>query len=272
MLNWIIDLSLRHRFLVIVGVAALAVVGVFSMLSLDTDAFPDTPPVQVQINTVAPSLGPEECEQRITFPIEQAISGLRGLSNLRSVSKFGLSQVVVTFEDGTDIYFARQLVNERLATIELAEGVGRPKMGPVATGLGEVFHYVVTGKGNDVTDLRTIQDWYIRPKMRTVKGTAEINSWGGYEKQYQVRIDPNRLIKHALTFDEVIRAVQENNRNVGAGTIREGTRSVLVQGLGRTNNAQQIKNIVIKSKDGVPIRVADVAEVGIGSEIRRGAV
>jgi heavy metal efflux system protein len=272
MLNWIIDLSLRHRFLVIVGVAALAVVGFFSMRSLDIDAFPDTTPVQVQINTVAPSLGPEECEQRITFPIEQAISGLRGLSNLRSVSKFGLSQVVVTFEDGTDIYFARQLVNERLATIELAEGVGRPKMGPVATGLGEVFHYVVTGKGNDVTDLRTIQDWYIRPKMRTVKGTAEINSWGGYEKQYQVRIDPNRLIKHALTFDEVIRAVQENNRNVGAGTIREGTRSVLVQGLGRTTNAQQIKNIVIKSKDGVPIRVADVAEVVIGSEIRRGAV
>jgi cobalt-zinc-cadmium resistance protein CzcA len=272
MLNWIIDLSLRHRFLVIVGVVALAAVGVFSMRYLAIDAFPDTTPVQVQINTVAPALGPEECEQRLTFPIEQAIGGLPGLSNMRSVSKFGLSQVVVTFEDGTDIYFARQLVNERLSTVELTEGVGRPKMGPVATGLGEVFHYVVTGKGNDVTELRTIHDWFIRPKMRTVKGAAEINSWGGYEKQYQIRIDPNLLIKHSLTFDEVIRAVQENNRNVGAGNIREGTRSVLVQGLGRTVNAGQIRNIVIKSKDGVPIRVADIGDVVIGSEIRRGAV
>ena len=272
MLNWIIDLSLRHRFLVIVGVVALAAVGVFSMHYLAIDAFPDTTPVQVQINTVAPALGPEECEQRLTFPIEQAIGGLPGLSNMRSVSKFGLSQVVVTFEDGTDIYFARQLVNERLSTVELTEGVGRPKMGPVATGLGEVFHYVVTGKGNDVTELRTIHDWFIRPKMRTVKGAAEINSWGGHEKQYQIRIDPNLLIKHSLTFDELIRAVQENNRNVGAGNIREGTRSVLDQGLGRTVNAGQIRNIVIKSKDGVPIRVADIGDVVIGSEIRRGAV
>jgi len=272
MLNWIIDRSLRHRFFVIVGVVALAAIGGVSMRYLDIDAFPDTTPVQVQINTVAPALGPEDCEQRITFPIEQAIGGLRGLANMRSVSKFGLSQVVVTFEDGTDIYFARQLINERLATVELAEGVGRPKMGPVATGLGEVFHYVVTGKANDVTEQRTIHDWYIRPKMRTVRGTAEINSWGGYEKQYQVRVDPNLLIKHGLTFDEVIRAIQENNRNVGAGNVREGTRSVLVQGLGRTANTEQIKNIVIKAKAGVPIRVADIAEVMVGSEIRRGAV
>ena len=145
-------------------------------------------------------------------------------------------------------------------------------MGPVSTGLGEVFHYVVTGAGNDITELRTIHDWIIRPKMRTVKGAAEINSWGGYEKQYQVRIDPNLLIKHGLTFDEVVRAVQENNRNVGAGTVREGTQSVLVQGLGRTTNIEQIKGIVVTAKGGVPIRVGDVAEVVIGSEIRRGAV
>src|SRR5690242_7929438 len=231
MLNWIIDYSLQHRLLVIAAALALAAVGVLSLRYLDIDAFPDTTPVQVQINTVAPALGPEEVEQRITFPIEQSIGGLPGLENMRSVSKFGFSQVIVTFEDGTDIYFARQLINERLATVELAAGIGRPKMGPVATGLGEVFHYVVTGKGNDVTDLRTIHDWVIRPKMRTVKGVAEINSWGGYEKQYQVRIDPNLLIKHGLTFDEVVTAVKENNQNVGAGNIREGTRSVLVQGL-----------------------------------------
>src|SRR5215468_5095277 len=161
MLNWVIDLSLRHRFAVVLIVVAAAALGAVSMRYLSIDAFPDTTPVQVQINTVAPALGPEDCEQRITFPIEQAIGGLPGLSNMRSVSKFGLSQVVVTFEDGTDIYFARQLINERLATIELAEGIGRPKMGPVATGLGEVLHYVVTGAGNDVTDLRTIHDWVI---------------------------------------------------------------------------------------------------------------
>jgi heavy metal efflux system protein len=271
-LNWIIDYSLRHRLFVIAAVVALAAIGGVSLRYLDIDAFPDTTPVQVQINTVSPALGPEEVEQGITFPIEQAIGGLPGLENMRSVSKFGFSQVVVTFNDGTDIYFARQLINERLGSVELASGVGRPKMGPVSTGLGEVFHYVVTGAGNDVTELRTIHDWIIKPKMRTVKGAAEINSWGGYEKQYQVRIDPNLLIKYGLTFDQVVRAAEENNRNVGAGTVREGTQSVLVQGLGRTVNIDQIKGIVITAKDGVPIRIGDVGEVTIGSEIRRGAV
>ena len=272
MLNWIIDYSLRHRLLVIVAVLGLATVGGVSLRYLDIDAFPDTTPVQVQINTVAPSLGPEEVEQRITFPIEQAIGGLPGLEGMRSVSKFGFSQVVVTFKDGTDIYFARQLVNERLSTVDLSSEIERPKMGPVATGLGEVLHYVVTGAGNDVTELRTIHDWIIKPKMRTVRGVAEINSWGGYEKQYQVRIDPNLLIKYGLTFDEVVQAVEKNNRNVGAGNIREGTRSVLVQGLGRTTNTEQIKAIVVAAKHGVPICVSDVADVTIGSEIRRGAV
>ena len=247
-------------------------VGGLSLRYLDIDAFPDTTPVQVQINTVAPALGPEEVEQRITFPIEQAIGNLPALENMRSVSKFGFSQVTVTFKDGTDIYFARQLVNERLGTVELSTGIGRPKMGPVATGLGEVFHYIVTGKGNDITELRTIHDWVIKPKMRTVQGTAEINSWGGYEKQYQVRINPNLLIKHGLTFDQVIRAVEENNRNAGGGRIREGSQALLVQGLGRTVTIDQIKGIVVDAKDGVPIRVSDVAEVTIGSEIRRGAV
>src|SRR3954454_575873 len=272
MLNWIIDFSLRHRLIVILAVAGLAALGVLSLTKLDIDAFPDTTPVQVQINTVAPSLGPEEVEQRITFPIEQAIGGLPGLDGMRSVSKFGFSQVVVTFNDKTDIYFARQLVNERLSTVELSSEIERPKMGPVSTGLGEVLHYVVTGAGDDVTELRTIHDWVIKPKMRTVKGVAEINSWGGYEKQYQVRINPDLLIKYGLTFDEVVHAVEENNRNVGAGNIREGTRSMLVQGLGRTTNAEQVKGIVITSRHGVPIRVSDVAEVAIGSEIRRGAV
>jgi cobalt-zinc-cadmium resistance protein CzcA len=272
MLNWIIEFSLKNRFLVILGVLAVAAFGLISMRNLDIDAFPDTTPVQVQINTVVPSLGPEEVEQQVTFPIEQVLSGLPRLQSLRSVSKFGLSQVVVTFKEGTDIYFARQVVNERLGGAQLPLGIERPKMGPVSTGLGEVFHYVVTGKGDDATELRTIHDWVIRPKLRTVKGAAEINSWGGYEKQYQVHIDPARLIKHGLTFDEVVEAVEKNNRNVGGGNIRQNSQMLLVHGIGRMVNVEQIQNIVVKAHDGVPVRVMDVADVQIGHEVRRGAV
>ncbi|REJ65707.1 MAG: AcrB/AcrD/AcrF family protein [Planctomycetota bacterium] len=284
MLNWIIDFSLRNRALVLIVVAAVIATGAWSLQYIDIDAFPDTTPVMVQINTTAPSLSPEEVERQITFPIEQVISGLPGLEKLRSISKFGLSQVVVVFEDGTDIYFARQLINERLTTVELPAGIERPKMGPVSTGLGEVFHYIVRLDGVDIsslpkerqeeklTELRTIHDWVIKPQLRTVSGTAEVNSWGGYEKQFQVRIDPDRLVKHGLTFDEVVEAVEENNRNVGGGNITQNSQMLLVHGIGRTTNIDEIENIVIKAKDGVPIRVRDVADVQIGHEIRRGAV
>jgi cobalt-zinc-cadmium resistance protein CzcA len=272
MLNWIIDFSLRHRWLVIAGTLALAAAGALSLRFLDIDAFPDTTPVQVQVNTVAPALGPEQVEQQITIPIEQVLGGLPSLENMRSVSKFGFSQVVVTFQDGTDIWFARNQVNERIAGVELAAGIDRPMMGPVSTGLGEVLHYVVTGADNDITQLRTVHDWVIKPKLRTVPGVAEVNTWGGYEKQYQVRIDPNLLIKFGLTFDQVVQAVEDSNRNVGGGSVLDGNRSAIVQGLGRTNSAEEIKAIVVTAKDGVPIRVGDVADVTIGAEIRRGAV
>jgi len=284
MLNWIIDFSLRNRALVVVAVLGVVLAGAWSLQFIDIDAFPDTTPVMVQVNTTAPSLAPEEVERQITFPIEQVISGLPRLEHLRSISKFGLSQVVVVFEDGTDIYFARQLINERLTTVELPAGIERPKMGPVSTGLGEVFHYVVRLKNVDIaalpkerqieklTELRTIHDWVIKPQLRTVAGTAEVNSWGGYEKQYQVRIDPDRVIKHGLTFDEVVEAINANNRNVGGGNITQNSQMWLVHGIGRTVNIEQIENIVIKSIDGVPIRIHDVADVEIGHEIRRGAV
>ncbi len=271
-LNRIIDFSLHNRVLVILGVLAAAAAGAYSLQHLDIDAFPDTTPIQVQINTTAPALSPEEVERQITFPIEQAISGLTGLQELRSISKFGLSQVVVIFEDGVDIYFARQLINERLGSVEVPDGIARPQMGPVATGLGEVFHYLVTGQVTDVTELRTIHDWVIKPPMRTVPGTAEINSWGGYVKQYQVRLDPDRLIKHGVTFDEAVQALQNNNFNVGGGNISQPSGMLLVQGLGRTTTIDQVRQIVVTAKDGVPIRVADVGEVIIGHEIRRGAV
>lgn len=272
MLNWIIDVSLRNRLLVVLLALGATAVGVVSLRHLDIDAFPDTTPVQVQINTIAPALSPEEIEQQITFPIEQVLSGVPRVKELRSVSKFGFSQVVLNFEDGTDIYFARQLVNERLTTVELPTGIERPKMGPVATGLGEVFHYVVASQGNDLTEIRTIHDWIIKPKLRTVKGTAEVNSWGGYEKQYQVRLNPEKLDSHKLTFDEVVLALQKNNRNAGGGNIRYRNQMLLVQGLGRTVTTDEILGIVIAAKDGVPIKIGDVAEVQIGHEIRRGAV
>jgi heavy metal efflux system protein len=284
MLNWMIAFSLRHRFLVVGASLALAVVGALSLAHLDIDAFPDTTPVQIQVNTVAPALAPEEVERQITFPVEQAISGLPGLEMVRSISKFGLSQVVVTFKDGTDIYFARQVVNERLGTVGLPEGIARPMMGPVSTGLGEVFHYVLTYEGYDfsrmpqeerikkITELRTIHDWVVKPQLRSIPGVAEVNSWGGYEKQYQVRIDPDGLVKYGLTLDQVMEAVKDNNRNVGGGSIAVGARMLLVHGQGRTVNIDQIKNIVVTAKDGVPIHIGDVANVQIGHEIRLGAV
>jgi cobalt-zinc-cadmium resistance protein CzcA len=272
MLNWIISWSLRHRLLVLGLTAAVMAAGILAIRRLDIDAFPDTTPVQVQINTVAPALGPEQIEQLITFPVEQAISGLPSLENVRSISKFGLSQVVVTFHDGTDIYFARRLVGERLTTVRLPPGIPPPEMGPVATGLGEVFHYVVTSEGGDLTEARTVQDWVIKPALRTIPGVAEVNSWGGFEKQYQVRIDPTRLVKHSLTFDEVVEAIEANNVTAGGGSIAAGGSMLLVQGIGAITNMEQLGQIVIAAKDGVPIRVRDIGAVEIGSEIRRGAV
>ncbi len=272
MLNAIIDFSLKYRWLVILGAFASAVAGAVSLRFLDIDAFPDTTPVQVQINTVAPSLGPEEVEQQITYPVEQALSGLPKIAQMRSISKFGFSQVVVIFEDGTNIYFARQLITERLTTVQLPQGLDRPKMGPVSTGLGEVFHYVVTGKGDDVTQLRTIHDWIVRPQMRRVQGVAEVNSWGGFERQYQVRIDPAKVAKYGLTFDIVTGAIRENNQNVGGGVIDRGSGTLLVHGVGRTTTLEQIRSIQIAVKDGVPMLLGDVADVRIGHEVRRGAV
>ncbi len=272
MLNWIINWSLRRRLLVLGVMLGFVVGGVIAVSHLNIDAFPDTTPIQVQINTVAPALGPEEVERQITIPVEQSISGLPGLANVRSISKFGLSQVVVTFEDDIDIYFARRLIGERLATVELPGGIALPEMGPVATGLGEVFHYIIWSNTRDLTELRTIQDWTIKPVLRAVPGVAEINSWGGHEKQYQVRVDPNRLIKYGLSYDEVMEALETNNLNAGGGSIAAGGAMQLVQGLGRVSTIDQIGDIVIKAVDGVPVHVHDVAEIKIGSEIRRGAV
>jgi len=272
MLAKIIAWSLNHRWMVLSISLVVCIAGGWALTQLNVDAFPDTTPVQVQINTVAPALVPEEIERQISFPVELAMGGMPGIDSLRSISQFGLSQVVVTFRDGTDIYFARQLINERLSTVELPAGIDRPEMGPVSTGLGEVFHYLVVPETDDLTEARTLQDWTIKPALRPVPGTAEVNSWGGLKKQFQVRVRPYDLIKYDLTFQHVIAAIPANNLNVGGGNMPQGGDTVLVHGVGRTIDTDQIKDIVLASKDGVPIRVRDVADVIIAHEIRRGLV
>ncbi|MFG0245289.1 MAG: efflux RND transporter permease subunit [Phycisphaerales bacterium JB052] len=275
MLNWIIGWSLRNRLIVLLGTLGFIIWGGYSMWNLPIDAFPDTTPVQVQINTVAPSLTPEEVEQQVTIPVENGISGLPGLIDVRSISRFGLSQLTITFEDGTDIYFARQVVSERLNSAELPEGISRPQMGPVATGLGEVFHYIVTGKGENpanLTELTTLHEWVIEPQLRQVPGVAEINTWGGRRKQYEVVVDPTRLIEYGLTLDDVAEALQKNNKSVGGGQITRGGESTLVHGVALTTTIEQIADIVIGAEDGTPIYVRDIASVREGYEIRRGAV
>jgi cobalt-zinc-cadmium resistance protein CzcA len=274
MLNWLIHFSLKNRLLVGVLAATLSVVGAWTLSVLPIDAFPDTTPVQVQINTTAPALNPQEIEAQITLPVELAVSGLPGLQNVRSLSKFGLSQVVATFDDTVDIYRARQLMTERLQTVELPEGLERPQLGPIATGLGEVFHYVVrsTDTNRTPTELRVLQDWVVKPELRKVPGVAEVNTWGGFEKQYHVVVETDRLIKYRLTFEDLVEALQANNQNVGGGQIVRGGESLLVHGVGLTTNIVEIGNIVITSHEGTPVRVRDVATVREDHEIRRGAV
>ena len=275
MLERLVDFALRNRLLVLLLGLALLGGGVFTATRTPVDAFPDTTPVQVQINTVAPALNPEEIEQQLTLPVELSIGGLPGLANVRSISKFGLSQVVATFDDETRIIDARQYVSERLATVELPEGIERPQLGPISTGLGEIFHYVLRSDdpGRTLEELRTLHDWVVKPELRKVPGVAEVNSWGGYEKQYHVVVAPEALLKYDLTLGDVFEALEKNNQNVGGGVLTSGGQSQLVHGLGRVASIAQIENIVLSAIDGAPTRIRDVAqEVKVDHEIRRGAV
>ncbi|MBI2898557.1 MAG: efflux RND transporter permease subunit [Planctomycetes bacterium] len=272
MLNAIIDFSLRHRRLVLAAALLLALTGAVSVARLPIDAFPDVTDVMVQINTVAPALGPEEVEQQITARIEQAMGGLPNLQLVRSMSKFGLSQVTVVFQEGTDVHFARAQVLERLQSVELPAGIERPKMGPIATGLGEIYHYVVTAPNGDLTDARVTHDWAVRPRLLAVPGVAEVNSWGGHEKQFQIVVDPARLAKHGLTMEDVLRTLERSNANVGGGTVESSGEIQLVHGLGVVSTTAEIGGIAIEARDGRAIRVRDVADVVEGRAPRRGVV
>ena len=281
MFERIIRFSIEQRWLILLAVFGMAALGVFSYQKLPIDAVPDITNVQVQINTHAPGYSPLETEQRVTYPIETVMAGLPNLVQTRSLSRYGLSQVTVIFKDGTDIYFARQLVNERIqdARDKLPAGIS-PAMGPISTGLGEIYLWTVEVKegarkpdGSPYTpiDLREIQDWIIKPQLRNVPGVTEINSIGGYAKEYQVAPLPERLAAYGMTLQEIVTALERNNGNVGAGYIEKRGEQYLVRAPGQVKTEEDIRNVIVGTAQGQPIRIRDVAEVGIGRELRTGA-
>ncbi len=281
MLEKIIRFAIAHRWLMLILTLALVAIGVWSFTKLSIDATPDITNVQVQINTEAPGYSPLEAEQRVTYPIETALAGLPNLDYTRSLSRYGLSQVTVVFEDGTDIFFARQQVSERLQQVksQLPESL-EPEMGPIATGMGEIFMYTVDadpkarkpdGSPYTATDLRTLQDWVIRPQLRNVPGVTEVNTIGGFDRQIHVTPDPARMVALDFTLHDIVQALQANNQNVGAGYIERIGQQFLVRVPGQVDDLDAIRNIVLDRRDGLPIRVRDVATVGEGRELRTGA-
>ena len=281
MFERLIQFAIEQRIIVLLAVLLMAGVGIASYQKLPIDAVPDITNVQVQINSAAAGFSPLETEQRITFPIETAMAGLPGLQQTRSLSRSGLSQVTVIFKDGTDLFFARQLVNERLqvAREQLPDGI-ESMMGPISTGLGEIFLWTVEAKDGarkedgsayTPTDLRVIQDWIIKPQLRNVPGVAEINTIGGFAKEYQIAPDPKRLAAYNLTLNDLVTALERNNANVGAGYIERSGEQLLIRAPGQLASIEDIANIVITSSDGTPIRVRNVAQVEIGRELRTGA-
>ncbi|KPB79618.1 Cation efflux family protein [Pseudomonas syringae pv. maculicola] len=281
MFERLIQFAIEQRIVVMLAVLLMAGLGIASYQKLPIDAVPDITNVQVQINTSAPGFSPLETEQRITFAIETNMAGLPGLQQTRSLSRSGLSQVTVIFEDGTDLFFARQLVGERLqiAKDQLPEGVDA-MMGPISTGLGEIFLWTVEAREGALkedgtpytpTDLRVIQDWIIKPQLRNVPGVAEINTIGGFARQYQIAPDPKKLAAYKLTLNDLVAALERNNANVGAGYIERGGEQLLIRAPGQLGTVDDIANIVIANVQGTPIRISSVAEVGIGKEMRSGA-
>lgn len=281
MFERLIQFAIEQRIIVLLAVLLMAGVGIASYQKLPIDAVPDITNVQVQINSSAAGFSPLETEQRITFPIETAMAGLPGMQQTRSLSRSGLSQVTVIFKDGTDLFFARQLVNERLqvARDQLPVGIDT-QMGPISTGLGEIFLWTVEaqegalkddGTAYTPTDLRVIQDWIIKPQLRNVPGVAEINTIGGFAKEYQIAPDPKRLAAYKLTLGDLVTALERNNANVGAGYIERSGEQLLIRAPGQVASIEDIANIVITTAGGTPIRVSNVAEVEIGRELRTGA-
>ncbi|GAB2190038.1 efflux RND transporter permease subunit [Sessilibacter sp. MAH2] len=281
MIDSILRLAMERRLLILCFIFIIVGVGIWSYQKLPIDAVPDITNVQVQINTAAPGYSPLESEQRITYPVETALAGLPNLSYTRSLSRYGLSQVTVVFEEGTNIYFARNLINARLGAIKSVLPPGlEPEMGPISTGLGEIFMYTVQAKADvrmangepyTATALREIQDWIIKPQLAQVKGVIEVNSIGGYNKQYHVMPDPAKLLVYQVSVEDVVLALQANNDNRGAGYIERNGQQLLVRSPGQLGTVDDIGNVIITEHDSVPIKVKDVADIGIGKELRTGA-
>ena len=281
MFESLIRFSIAQRMLILLLAVGVAIAGIYSYQRLPIDAVPDITNVQVQINTMAPGYSPLEAEQRVTYPLETVMAGLPNLQQTRSLSRYGLSQVTVIFKEDTDIFFARQLVNERItqARDKLPAGL-TPEMGPIATGLGEIYLWTVEASTDarkadgtiyTDTDLREIQDWVIKPQLRNVPGVTEINSIGGYVKEYQIAPDPERLASLGVSLADLVSAIDSNNHNKGAGYIEKRGEQYLVRAPGQLRNVEDIRDVIIKNSAGVPVRVRDVAEVGIGQELRTGA-
>ena len=281
MIDSILRLAIERRYLFLSLIFVVIGIGVWSYQKLPIDAVPDITNVQVQINTAAPGYSPLEAEQRITYPVETALYGLPKLAYTRSLSRYGLSQVTVVFEEGTDIYAARNLIDNRLGAIQsvLPPGI-EPEMGPISTGLGEIFMYTVqaspdatmaNGQPYDATALREIQDWIIKPQLAQVKGVIEVNSIGGFNKQYHVTPDPKKLLYYRISVEELVNALQANNDNRGAGYIERNGQQLLVRSPGQLATVEDIGNVIITEHDSVPIKIQDVADIGIGKELRSGA-
>jgi cobalt-zinc-cadmium resistance protein CzcA len=274
-LEKIIDIALRRRALVLTLSVLVAGLGIYNFQNLLIDAVPDITNVQVQIGTEAPGYSPLEVEKRITFPVETAMAGLPHLDYTRSISRYGLSQVTAVFEDGTDIYLARQLVSERLAQVRsrLPEGI-EPEPGPIATGLGEIFMYTVSsapGAAHEPMYLREVQDWIIRPQLRQTPGVVEVNTVGGHTRQFVVAPEPEKLLAYELSLEQLAEALEANNDNVGAGYIERSGTQLLVRSPGQARGREDLADIVVAQRGGAPVRVSDIASVIIGSELRNGA-
>ncbi|HBA83764.1 MAG TPA: CusA/CzcA family heavy metal efflux RND transporter [Verrucomicrobia bacterium] len=273
MFDKLIRFVLHQRLLVILGTVILAGAGIFAWKTLPVDAFPDVTNVQVMILTEAPGLAPLDVEQQITTPIELAMQGLPGVTQVRSLSKAALSQVIIVLEDGVDIYFARQLLFQRLQTAkEQLPAWAEPEMGPISTGLGEIYQYTLESETHTPMELRTLQDWYIAPQLRAIPGINEVNSFGGFVKQYHVLVDQNRLLKYGITLSDVLEAIERNNANAGGNFLVRGWEQAYVRSLGLIQGIEDIENIVLEARDGAPVFLHDVAAVKLGPETRQGAV
>ncbi len=273
MIEWLIRSSLEQRVIVLLAAAGLSVGGLFAFRSVPIDAFPDVTPVQVQVITRAPSLAPPEIERLVTFPLEIELTNLPGKTELRSVSRFGISVITVVFEDAVDIYFARQLVLERLVHVrsQLPPGAN-PVLGPVSTGLSEVFMYLVEGPSQNLQELRTLHDWVIRPMLRAVPGLADVDTLGGLSKQYHILVDPDRLTSLGLALRQVQAAVMGNNQNAGGSYIERGGDKLVIYGQGLARSAEDLEHIVVTAHQGTPIYLRDVAQVRLGHAVRLGGV